>query len=107
MVANRVKRLPVVDGERLVGIVTRSDLIRSYLRSDAEITVTVERAVRAVDGLQVVGVQDGVVKLGGTVASRALAGAIRHLVSEIDGVVAVDDGDLNWPDGWPSEVVRQ
>jgi CBS domain-containing protein len=38
MVSEGVKRLPVVGGGgRLVGIVTRSDLLRPYLWSDAEI----------------------------------------------------------------------
>ena len=38
MDTERVKRLPVVDSEgRLVGIVSRSDLLRPYLRSDEDI----------------------------------------------------------------------
>ncbi|MFC7512550.1 CBS domain-containing protein, partial [Streptomyces thermocarboxydus] len=43
MTGHGVARLPVVDDEeRLVGIVTRGDLLRPVLRTDAEI----ERAVR-------------------------------------------------------------
>jgi CBS domain-containing protein len=42
MVGRRVNRLPVVDGSRLVGIVTRADLVRAYVRSDTEI----EREIR-------------------------------------------------------------
>lgn len=37
MVERGVNRLPVVDDGKLVGIVTRADLVRAFVRSDAEI----------------------------------------------------------------------
>ena len=42
MCERRVNRLPVVKDERLVGIVTRADLVRAFTRGDAEI----EREIR-------------------------------------------------------------
>jgi CBS domain-containing protein len=46
MAARRVERLPVVDEEgRLVGIVTRHDLLRVFLRSDEEIRRAVQEEV--------------------------------------------------------------
>ena len=42
MASRRINRLPVVEGARLVGIVTRADVVRAYVRSDAEL----ERLVR-------------------------------------------------------------
>jgi CBS domain-containing protein len=42
MVDRKVNRLPVVDGSRLVGIVTRADLVRAYVRPDDEL----EREIR-------------------------------------------------------------
>ena len=40
-----MNRLPVVDGGRLVGIVTRADLVRAYVRSDDELAMTIREEV--------------------------------------------------------------
>src|SRR5437870_2676179 len=37
MLADHVNRLPVTEGETLVGIVSRADLVRAFARSDSEI----------------------------------------------------------------------
>ena len=37
MTKQRINRLPVVDDGRLVGIVTRADLVRSYVRTDEQL----------------------------------------------------------------------
>ncbi|MER3418855.1 MAG: hypothetical protein C4343_07160, partial [Chloroflexota bacterium] len=37
MVERQVNRLPVVEDGRLVGIVTRADVVRTFVRSDAEL----------------------------------------------------------------------
>jgi CBS domain-containing protein len=39
MTERRVNRLPVVENDRLVGILTRADIVRTYLRSDADVSV--------------------------------------------------------------------
>jgi CBS-domain-containing membrane protein len=108
MLWDRVKRLPVVDPEgRLVGIVSRSDLLKVFLRSDESIREEVRRHVLADQlGLETealdVSVSDGVVTLEGEAesaeqASRAVAGA-----RGVEGVVGVDDR-LTWPPGGPSQ----
>jgi CBS domain-containing protein len=43
-VERRVNRLPVVDDLRLVGIVTRADLVRAFVRSDEELDARSARA---------------------------------------------------------------
>ncbi|MFE0646993.1 CBS domain-containing protein [Streptomyces sp. NPDC059534] len=97
MVRRGVERLPVVDEEeRLVGIVTRRDLLCVYLRPDAEI----RRHIRAdvlTDAMDLprdtvdVHVLDGVVTLAGRVRWRSQALMIVRLAESVDGVVAVVD----------------
>ncbi|MFF5924242.1 CBS domain-containing protein [Streptomyces flavochromogenes] len=97
MVRRGVERLPVVDEEeRLVGIVTRRDLLCVYLRPDAEIrrriredvlTDAMDLPADAVD----VHVLDGVVTLGGGVRRRSQALMLVGLAERVDGVVAVVD----------------
>src|SRR5437016_11509870 len=45
MLAEHVNRLPVTEGETLVGIVSRADLVRAFARSDSEIRRSEERRV--------------------------------------------------------------
>jgi CBS domain-containing protein len=92
-----VKRLPVVDTTgRLIGIVSRRDLLRSHLRSDLDIRGDVVDTLREWFDLKPdqvnVGVVDGVVTLVGTVADRRQATLAVHFVAAIDGVVDVVDG---------------
>ncbi|MFH8516270.1 CBS domain-containing protein [Streptomyces gelaticus] len=95
MTRSGVERLPVVDDEdRLVGIVTRRDLLRLFLRPDAEIRgrVIQDVLVRTM-GLGpdavTVHVVDGVVTLEGRLESRGQIAILAYLVEQLDGVVAV------------------
>ncbi|WP_329625220.1 CBS domain-containing protein [Streptomyces sp. NBC_01255] len=97
MVRRGVERLPVVDEEeRLVGIVTRRDLLCVYLRPDAEIRRRIREDVLT-DALDLPGdavdvqVLDGVVTLGGRVRRRSQALMLVGLAERVDGVVAVVD----------------
>jgi CBS domain-containing protein len=96
MNARRVRRLPVVGASgQLIGIVSRRDLLRVFLRPDEEIAGEVREILATVlpgDAGQVTAaVRDGVVTLSGSVTARALVPAAVRLVSRAPGVVAVDD----------------
>jgi CBS-domain-containing membrane protein len=94
---HRVKRLPVIDpAGPLLGIVSRADLLKVFLRSDADITREVRQQVliRAMwmdPDTVVVDVRDGVVALTGQLERRSLIPITISLVHGIDGVVDVID----------------
>ena len=92
-----VKRLPVVDEDgRVHGIVSRTDLLKVFLRPDDEITAEIrEDVIRRTlwiepDTIRIV-VRDGVVMLEGQVERRSLIPLLERLVLAVDGVVAVQD----------------
>jgi CBS domain-containing protein len=97
MDGERVKRLPVVDeAGRMVGIVSRGDLVRVYLRPDGEIRAAVIdevlRETMWIDpGRIEVGVVGGVVTLTGGLDSRSTAQIVARLTAAVPGVVGVVD----------------
>jgi CBS domain-containing protein len=91
-----VKRLPVVDDDaRLVGIVSRADLLRLYLRDDEAIRREVVEQV-LLQGLWIdpstvkVTVNDGLVSLVGQLERKSLIPMAVHLTRTVPGVVDVD-----------------
>ncbi|MFI9749712.1 CBS domain-containing protein [Streptomyces collinus] len=93
-----VERLPVVDEEdRLIGIATRRDLLRVFLRTDDDIRRQVTEEV-LVGGLGLppdavrVSVRDGVVTLDGRVELRSQVPEAVHSVWRLEGVVGVVNG---------------
>lgn len=95
MEEHKLKRLPVVDEDsRLVGIISRHDLLRLFTRPDAEIRSEILQDVLLrtlwIDPREVeVSVTDGVVRLRGTVEGRSIAELIGRVVRGTDGVVDV------------------
>jgi CBS domain-containing protein len=90
-----VKRLPVVEGGRLVGIVSRADVLKSYLRSDTEIIDDiVEGVIKGsmwLDPTTIdVAVDDGVVRLRGEVDRRSDVAILSRLALAVEGVVGVE-----------------
>ena len=94
MNAHHMRRLPVVNAAGdLVGVVSRRDLMKVFLRPDGEISAEVTDALTQIlldDAGQVtVGVSDGVVTLGGALGDEDLIPVAVGLASGVDGVVAV------------------
>lgn len=109
MERHRIKRLPVVRGRSLVGIVTRANLLRAVMRlaheagpqsvTDADIRT---RLLAALDKLPwapaiSVAVKDGVVQLTGVLTDERQRAALRVAAENIPGVKNIVD-DLVWID---------
>ncbi|MFE1250237.1 CBS domain-containing protein [Streptomyces sp. NPDC058735] len=92
---HRVRRLLVVDDQdRIIGIVSRSDLLRVFLRPDEEIREEIRQDV--LEGMLQLGgtevqvhVVEGVVTLRGDVENRSTAQIAERLAKGVDGVVTV------------------
>ena len=90
-----IKRLVVIDEVgRLIGIVSRGDLLRVFLRRDAAIREEIRHDVLArILGLSVdeidVQVHEGQVTLTGTLEHRSASAAMTSLCYGVDGVISV------------------
>jgi CBS domain-containing protein len=101
MSAHRVRRLPVTSEQgRLVGIVSRRDLLSVFLRPDEDIAADVRRVLDdillAEPGEADVAVRNGIVTLTGTLSPRTglhgdLIPLALQLMWDVDGVVDIVD----------------
>lgn len=106
MERHRIKRLPVMEDGFLVGVISRSDLLRAALEppekpgtevegSDESIRRSLRKAIHEqpwVDTLYTfVDVEDGVVTLHGFVRSDEVRHGLRVLAGRINGVARVED----------------
>jgi CBS domain-containing protein len=99
---HRVKRLPVCDGDgRLVGVLSRLDLVREFVRDDAEIAEEVAHVLRHelfIPPSDVLSqVRGGVVTLAGRLDLRSQVSMVVDRVRRIDGTVEVLNR-LSWVD---------
>jgi CBS domain-containing protein len=102
MLERRINRLPVVDDHnRLVGIVTRADLVRVFVRPDAQIEEEIRSDVilktlwNAPDRFHV-DVTSGEVTIEGEVHDAESAALLVRFVERVPGVVTVRSR-ITWP----------
>lgn len=102
MYSRRVKRLPVVDGEgRLVGIVSRADVLSVYSRPDADIKHDIIEHV-ILDAMLTdparftITVKDGIATVEGTPETSVVGHDMIEEIRHVEGVVAVRDR-LSYP----------
>jgi CBS domain-containing protein len=101
----RIKRVPVIESNRLVGIITRGDLVRALSRmqssketkkvDNATLHKTLHDRIRTESWINEsyinVTVNDGVVALWGIVDTADQHSALRALVEETEGVERLED----------------
>ncbi|MGH2554939.1 MAG: CBS domain-containing protein [Actinomycetota bacterium] len=97
LLRHRIKRAPVLREGVIVGMVTRGDLLRPYLRTDLEIRADVEEALFGepldIRGDQVrVRVSYGVVRLEGRARDSHERALAEQLARAVDGIIDVDNG---------------
>ncbi|MCZ6462513.1 MAG: CBS domain-containing protein [Actinobacteria bacterium] len=101
MAVQEVKRLPVVDDDnRLLGVISRADIVSIFTRPDDviedEIREDLLRRVLLIDPDELgVSVTNGVVALSGEVGTRAEASMLEELTNRLDGVFGVET-KLTW-----------
>ncbi|MFF3618872.1 CBS domain-containing protein [Streptomyces sp. NPDC002467] len=95
MARGHFKRLPVVDGDgRLIGVVSRGDLLKIYLRPDADIAEELRELITAElipagSAMVQVHVADGIVYLDGSIPDPALKDVLVRVARTVPGVVDV------------------
>jgi len=108
MQRKQIRRLPVVDaGDRLVGIVTKCDLLSIFERPDADVWADVAKVLAGEVTLDAadfeVTVRRGVVTISGQVTKREVALNLLARIRHAEGVVTVRDR-LSYPgNGRPSQ----
>lgn len=96
MARRHLKRLPVVDEEEyLVGVVSRSDLLKVHLRDDEDLAAQVRFELLAALHPQLssqidVRAEDGRITLTGQLPETLTAAGLRRLVRAVPGVVDVE-----------------
>lgn len=97
MHGKHVKRLPVIDDNGwLVGIVSRADLLKTFLRSDGSIRREIvddvlHRKFFVDPATATVEVRKGLVRLRGQVETKSLSALIEREVEAIEGTIGVDN----------------
>jgi len=85
----RIRAMPIVDGSRVVGILTRGDFVRAFARSDEAIATDVRHHLRIYGGpgRWTVEVRDGVARVGDTYDNDTDRHVAKLLAEAVPGVV--------------------
>jgi CBS domain-containing protein len=105
MERHRIKQVPVLDGDLLVGMVSRADVLRALVRALEQPPVAAHSDDEILDGIRAelakaawvprdgvaITVKDGVVDLNGVILDESEREALRVVAENAPGVTAVED----------------
>ncbi|MDW8154826.1 MAG: CBS domain-containing protein [Armatimonadota bacterium] len=97
MLRKQVNRVPIVRGERVVGIVTRNDVLRAFFRKDEELESAARQTLRDLDldpDRVQVQAREGVLVVHGEADSPERVRLVELVLRALDGVVDVDVSGL-------------
>lgn len=109
MVSRGINRLPVTEDGFLVGIITRADLVRAFVRTDEELAETIRQEIllgaMSLDPVLFdVNVTGGVARIRGRVDLRSDVELLERLIGTVPGIVSADV-DVSWvSDGSHADV---
>jgi CBS domain-containing protein len=91
LVDDRIRCLPIVDGSRVIGVVTRRDLVRALARTDTTVAADVQRVLDIYgDGRKwTVVVRDGEAVVGADNPDEETKNVLTALAGSIPGVLRV------------------
>lgn len=100
MMRRGVNRLPVVDSDELVGVVSRADIVRAFVRTDEELTEAIRgdvlyKTLWLDPSLFEVVVTKGKARIRGQVERRSEADVIERIAMMVPGIVGVEN-ELTW-----------
>jgi CBS domain-containing protein len=100
MTVHRINRIPIVESGRLIGVVTRADILRTLARPDVAVTEDVRWRILHdlwidTGGLEI-STLEGVVTIAGEVGTRSEADLVRRWAAGTEGVVDVDTRNLRY-----------
>jgi CBS domain-containing protein len=109
MVEKRLKRMPVVEGGKVVGMLARRDVLALYGRTDAELSADVDGLLRdpmrtPEDATLTATVRDGVVTFVGSTRYPSDRTVVQAMAWRIAGVVGVDTSAVTAREGEPRVV---
>lgn len=113
LVEDSISHLPVVDADgKLVGILSRSDVLRVFGRADSsiekEVSARVDEMTRLLDATRVeFHVSEGVVTLSGEIDRKSDADRLVAAVREIAGVIGVNDDLRAWWDDTSAGILEK
>ena len=100
MATRKINRIPIVRDGRVVGIVTRNDVLKVFARADAELVAEVRRVLAEELGIDLsrvaVEADSGTVRVRGEVDRASDVELVHRYVAMVDGVVAVDTAGLSY-----------
>lgn len=94
MIKNNVNRLPVLRAGKVVGIVSRADVLKAFARTDQELAAVIREGILHDLWVEVnkltIDVKDGIVYLDGKLDRRSEKELVEKWAAMADGVVGVE-----------------